>query len=57
MKDEIVSFVIISRKFMYVWYGIMDGVVVDNMFFESKVFCNFVSEWEFEVFIFSFRYL
>ena len=41
---------------MYAPHGITDGVVADNMPFESKAFRNFASEWEFEVSTSSPRY-
>lgn len=41
---------------MYARHGITDGVVADNMPFESKAFRNFASEWEFEVSTSSPRY-
>lgn len=44
-------------KDMFVCYGILERFIVDNMFFNSVKFKDFVNKWEFEVVIFSLYYL
>lgn len=43
LKDKIVSFVIISMKFIYV----LDEGVIGNMFFLSNGVYKFIREWGF----------
>lgn len=49
--------VIMVMKDMFVCYGILERFIVDNMFFNSVKFKDFVNKWEFEVVIFSLYYL
>lgn len=43
-------------KDMFVCYGILERVIVDNMLFNSLKFKSFVSDWEIEVVILSLYY-
>ena len=56
MKDKTASSVITSMKSVYARHGVPDEVVAANMPFSSKAFCNFASEWGFEISTSSPRY-